>query len=91
VSDLTTPIDVAFDATGVMFVLEFAADYTPGSGRLLRRSGRTALEVMLDGLNFPTGLAADPAGGVYISEISGPAGGETGSGRLLHIATQRQG
>jgi sugar lactone lactonase YvrE len=83
VEGLSNPIDVGFDAAGRMYVLEFATDYAPGTGRLLvvREHGRVA--TVLDGLTFPTSLAISEQGTVYITEIASPAGGAAGSGRLL--------
>ena len=86
VSDLTTPIGVAFDSDETMYVLEFSQGFdsestelfTPNSGRLLRISGDRR-HVVLDGLAFPTALLITPSDDVYISHrggISSPGTGE---------------
>jgi sugar lactone lactonase YvrE len=85
-SGLSNPIDVAFDNEGRMYVVEFAVDYTPGTGRVLRFNDSDAPEILIDGLTFPTSIAIAPDGSVYVTEIVSPAGGEVGSGRLLRFA-----
>lgn len=83
VEGLSNPIDVGFDALGRMYVLEFATDYAPRTGRLLMVRGDGRVETILDGLTFPTSLAIDDRGTVYITTIASPAGGVAGSGTLL--------
>lgn len=75
--DLTTPIDLAFDSTGSLYVLEFVNDeesdhpYRGKSGRLLRLdqrgSGWADGEVLIEGLPFPTALLIDDEDRIYIS------------------------
>jgi hypothetical protein len=84
VAGLSNPIDIAFDDSGAMYVLEFSVDYSPTSGRLLRINDSGHTEVVLDGLNYPTSLAIDNRGGMYITSIASPSGGEAGTGALLY-------
>jgi sugar lactone lactonase YvrE len=89
VQGLTMPIDVGFDATGALYVLEFAHSqepdqpYAPDSGRLLRIVAQGAPEVVLDRLNFPTALAFSPEGALYLA--IGGAFTPAGRGAILLI------
>ncbi len=88
VDGLNMPIDVAHEPDGTLWVLEFArfdpdascfagTGYRPGTGRLSRlRDGN--LEVMVDGLDRPTGLALADDGSVYVSELA--------AGRVVRIS-----
>ncbi|MBM4437805.1 MAG: ScyD/ScyE family protein, partial [Actinobacteria bacterium] len=83
---LTTPIGVAFDSQGRMFVLEFSggADpagpegMTPGSGRLLQIEGATR-RVVVDHLAFPTALTIGPRDEIYLTLGGGLSAPGTGS------------
>lgn len=89
VDGLNMPIDVAVDAAGDVWILEFAT-LTPrtdcfsglhkqeASGRLSRINAQGRLETVLDGLHFPVSLLPHPDGGIYISE--------TYAGRILHVS-----
>ena len=93
VDGLNMPVDVAVDAAGDVWILEFAA-LAPrsdcfsalfegeASGRLSRISGNGTLETVLEELRFPTALLPLPDGGLYISE--------TYAGRILRVAFERQ-
>jgi sugar lactone lactonase YvrE len=89
VQGLTMPIDVGFDDTGALYVLEFAHSveseqpYAPDSGRLLRIVAQGAPEVVLDRLNFPTALAFSPAGDLYLT--IGGAFTPAGRGAILLV------
>lgn len=85
VSGLSNPIDVAFDAAGTLYVLEYAVDYTPRSGRVLRIAHNDRTEIVIDGLNNPTSMVIDSAGRIYVTEMATPAGGEPGRGRLTRF------
>jgi hypothetical protein len=84
-SGLSNPIDVAFDAQGNLFVLEFAVDYAPATGRLVRVDADGAPTVVIDGLTYPTSVAFDPEGNAYITEIAAVSGGAAGTGKLLRF------
>jgi len=89
VDGLNMPIDVAVDAAGVVWILEFAT-LTPrtrcfsdlhkleASGRLSRINERGRLETVIDGLHFPAAVLPHPDGGLYISE--------TYAGRVLRVS-----
>jgi len=70
---LTMPIDVGFDGTGTMYVLEFsdgrrpAQPYAAGLGRLLRIERDGAHTIVLDRLNYPTAMVFSRAGDLYIA------------------------
>lgn len=83
---LTTPIAVAFDGQGAMYVLELSQGFDPtgaeslfkrDSGRLLKfENGKRT--VVLDRLSYPTGLAMSPSGDIYITHngaMSAPGAG----------------
>ena len=88
VDGLNMPIDVAVDAAGALWILEFAAlpprspcfsdlDQHAPSGRLSRISPTGRLETIVEGLHFPAAVLPLPDGSLYISE--------TFAGRLLHL------
>ena len=75
--NLTTPIDLAFDRAGYLYVLEFvyatpAADpYRAKTGRLLRFAPQgerwTSEQVLVEGLPYPSALLIGPDDSLYIS------------------------
>ena len=79
--DLTTPIDLAFDSQGRLYVLEFIGDgdgdgdgsdpYREKTGRLVRLEPQgdrwTDQHVLVDDIPFPTALLIDNADHVYVS------------------------
>jgi hypothetical protein len=72
VGGLTAVVDIAFDAAGTLYVLEFARGFQNGNpglgqGRLKRKLPGQPVEVALDNLSFPGGLAVGPGGDVFIS------------------------
>lgn len=90
VAGLTTPIGVAFDRAGALYVLEFASGYRPGrglgfvpdSGRLLRLR-RGVPEVVVDRLPFPTALLAEADGSFLVA--TGGAISPPGAGAVVRI------
>ena len=82
VGDLTMVIDIGFDKSGGMLILEYSSPtddpqgtdaYRDGAGRLLYLSDPTqssAAQVLLDGLDRPTGLSVG-AEAVWISISAG--------------------
>lgn len=93
VDGLNMPIDVAVDAAGDIWILEFAA-LAPrsdcfgalfegeASGRLSRINRLGALETVLEDLYFPTALLPLPGGELFISE--------TYAGRVLRLSFEPQ-
>jgi len=72
VSGLTAVVDIAFDSSGTLYVLEFARGFQNGNpglgqGRLKRKLPGQGVETVLEGLSFPGGLAVGPDGDVYIT------------------------
>jgi hypothetical protein len=77
VDGLTTPIDVAFDGQGRLYVLEFIDGtetdhpYRGKTGRLLRFAPTSAGwgdgQVLIDRLPFPTALLIDAEDRIYVS------------------------
>ena len=89
VARLTLPIDVAFDAAGAMYVLEFSdgrQPYVANSGRLLRMGQDGAQTVMLDGLNYPTAMIFSRTGDLYVAV--GGAFSAGGQGSILQVPCQ---
>lgn len=90
---VTTPIDLAFDAAGRLYVLEFIGDngssdpYRGRTGRLLRfepdGDGWDSGTVLIENLPFPTALLIDARDRVYIS-VHG-AFSAAGSGLVVRI------
>ena len=89
VDGLNMPVDVAPDAEGALWLLEFASnaprdscfsglDQQEASGRLSRISDSGGLETVHEDLHFPTAVLPMPDGSLYVTEAY--------SGRLLHIA-----
>ena len=88
VSGLTMPIDVAFDAAGAMYVLEFSVaqpsqPYIAHTGRLLRITADGAQVVVLERLNFPTAMLFSGQGDLYIS--AGGAFSAASEGAILRV------
>ena len=73
-----TPIAVAFDRAGALYVLEYG-------GRLLRAApvGEDQRDVVAEGLREPTAMAFGPDGNLYISANGHKAGG--GEGQILRL------
>ncbi|MBX3000503.1 MAG: ScyD/ScyE family protein [Caldilineaceae bacterium] len=71
--ELTMVIDVAFDAAGVMYVLEISSGptptqlYAPNSGRLLRIEEDSTPTILIKALNYPTAMIFSAQGDLYLS------------------------
>ncbi len=87
VTGLTAVVDMAFDLDGTLYIVEIASGFVPppggtgdpgvGNGRLLRKPKNGALQVVLEGLVFPAGVAIGRDGAVYLSNFGiFPGGGE---------------
>ncbi|NJO13431.1 MAG: ScyD/ScyE family protein [Gammaproteobacteria bacterium] len=76
-SGLTAIVDLAFDRSGNLYVLEIARGLVPGpeadpgvgAGRLLRKRPGEAPEVVLDNLVFPGGVAVGPDDALYLTNF----------------------
>jgi hypothetical protein len=86
---LVNAIDVAFDASGSMYVLEFSGPgfRTPHSGRVLRLHADGTREVVTAGLNFPTSMAFGQDGDLYIAAPGHRA--SNGEGSILRVGMAR--
>lgn len=93
VDGLNMPIDIALDAAGDLWLLEFAAPPRRSdcftdlaalapSGRLSRLNSQGLLETVVDGLDFPAAILPLPDGSLYVTEAY--------SGRLLHLTFEPQ-
>jgi hypothetical protein len=86
---LTMPIDVSFDATGSMYILEFSngaqlnQPYHNGKGRLLRAQRNGPPTIVIDQLNYPTAMTFSHTGDLYIAV--GGAFTAPGQGAILKV------
>jgi sugar lactone lactonase YvrE len=77
VEGLETPVDLAFDGSGGLLVLEHgrfaqATGFMEGSGRLLRIDRQTGVrKVLVDGLTRPTSLALLRDGRIAVAGLDG--------------------
>jgi len=77
VRGLTTPVALAFDPDGTLFIVEhgtfLAADppFQASSGRVLKfNPARNTLQEVVVGLTQPAGIAFDPDGDFYVTEMA---------------------
>ena len=84
----TGVLGVAFDAQNRMYVLEMSAaagNPTPNTGRIVRIQPSGTQEVLVDTLNFPTGMTMGADGSLYVSNNGfGPAA--VGAGEILKVS-----
>lgn len=77
VSGLDTPVDVEFTSAGELLILEMGAfdmatGFVPGTGKLsIVDLDKGKPEVLLSGLDQPSGLLTGPDGAIYVSALSG--------------------
>lgn len=90
VTGLTTPIDVAFGPDGAMYVLQYAAEFSPEKLRYLGPGGEVqrvnddgTVTPIVIGLMFPTGMTFGPDGALYVSNYGNEA--NEGQGQVLRI------
>ena len=85
----TTVLGLTFDKLGRMYVLEntvTAGGPTPGEGDIVRVTGAKR-EVIVSGLNLPTGMTFGPDGALYVSVwgFGPPPSLPNGPGQVLRI------
>lgn len=90
VAGLTTPIDVAFDPDGTMYVLQYAAEfsaaelrYIPFGGEIQRVNDDGTVTPIVTGLVFPTSMTAGPDGALYVANYGNE--GNEGQGQILRV------
>ena len=89
-ADLTTPIDVAFDPDGTMYVLQYAAEfsaeelrYIPFGGEVQRVNDDGTVTPIVTGLVFPTSMTFGPDGALYVANYGNE--GNEGQGQVLRV------
>jgi plastocyanin/sugar lactone lactonase YvrE len=95
VANLTTPIDVAFDRDGTMFVLQFAAQfnpqrlrYVPSGGEVRRVNSDGSTSIVVSGLMFPTSMTFGPDGALYVSNYGNES--NDGQGQVVRVVIGSQ-
>lgn len=90
VKGLTTPIDVAFAPDGTMYVLRYAAEFSPEKLRYLPFGGEVqrvkpdgTIEPVVTNLVFPTSLAFGRDGALYVTNFGNEA--NEGQGQVLRV------
>jgi hypothetical protein len=85
---LVNVIDVAFDAGGELYALEFARTGVrkERTGRLRHVRSDGSTRMVVDGLNFPTSMAFGPDGHLYVAASGHQAA--RGEGEILRIQLQ---
>jgi plastocyanin len=90
VDGLTTPIDVAFSPDGTMYVLQYAAEFSPEKLRYIGFGGEVqrvnhdgSVTPIVIGLMFPTAMDFGPDGALYVSNYGNEA--NDGQGQVLRI------
>jgi hypothetical protein len=81
-------LGVAFDKHERLYVLETSAGGgpTPNTGRVVRINNNNSRDIIVDNLNFPTGMTFGPDGALYISNTGfGPP-----FGQILRVAFQHE-
>ena len=77
---LTSAVDLTFDPSGNLVVLEYATgfmgDFAPNTGAVVRLTGGGE-ETLISGLNTPAGIRFAPDGSFYVSDFAG--------GRILKV------
>jgi plastocyanin len=90
VTDLTTPIDLAFGPDGTMYVLQFAAEfsaaelrYIPFGGEVRRVNEDGTTSPVVTNLVFPTMMIAGPDGALYVANYGNES--NEGQGQILRV------
>ncbi len=81
-------LGIAFDQSGGIFILESTTNNpypTPNAGDIIRMDPSGARQVIISGLNFPSGMTFGPDGKLYVSNVGfGPDA--IGGGQILQIS-----
>ena len=80
-------LGVAFDRLGGLYVLENTTNNpfpTPFTGDIVRIDPSGDRQIIVSGLNFPTGMTFGPDGKLYVSNVG--YGGNPGDGQVLQIS-----
>jgi len=90
VQGLTTPIDVAFAPDGTMYVLQYAAEFSPEQKRYIAFGGEVqrvlpdgSIEPIVTNLVFPSALEFGPDGALYVANYGNEA--NEGQGQILRV------
>ncbi|MCI0438306.1 MAG: ScyD/ScyE family protein [Chloroflexi bacterium] len=88
--NLTTPIDVAFAPDGTMYVLQYAAEFSPERLRYIAFGGEVrrvladgSTEAVVTNLVFPTAMTFGPDGALYVANYGNEA--NEGQGHVLRV------
>jgi plastocyanin len=90
VTNLTTPIDVAFAPDGTMYVLQYAAEfdntikrYVAFGGEVQRVNDDGSVAPVVTNLVFPTALTFGPDGALYVTNYGNES--NDGQGQVLRV------
>ncbi len=94
---LTTVIDLAFDAHGVLFALETSTGNTgefpflfPGTGRIVKLDDKGNIAgVVATGLDFPAAMTFGPDGKIYVSNRGHGVGTAAGKGEIVRVEPEK--
>lgn len=90
VPNLTTPIDVAFAPDGTLYVLQYAAEFSPEQKRYIAFGGEVqrvlpdgSVEPVVTNLVFPTAMTFGPDGALYVTNYGNES--NDGQGQVLRV------
>ncbi|HEX5166394.1 MAG TPA: ScyD/ScyE family protein [Thermomicrobiales bacterium] len=90
VTNLTTPIDVAFAPDGTMYVLRYAAEVSPEQKRYIAFGGEVqrvladgSIEPVVTNMVFPSAMTFGPDGALYVTNYGNEA--NNGEGQVLRV------
>lgn len=89
-TNLTTPIDVAFAPDGTMYVLRYAANFSAAKlryeafgGEVERVNADGSVSAIVTNLMFPTAMTFGPDGALYVTNYGNEA--NRGEGQVLRV------
>ncbi|MDQ3548664.1 MAG: ScyD/ScyE family protein [Chloroflexota bacterium] len=90
VTNITTPIDVAFAPDGTMYILQYSAEFSPEQKRYVAFGGEVqrvlpdgSVEPIVTNLVFPSALEFGPDGALYVTNYGNEA--NEGQGQILRV------